>query len=241
MQQARCPYCQQKLQLPECLAPGTMLQCAGCGNQFLPPASTGSVDIEPVRRKKKGRKSKAGRGWTTRSIILVTSLVSITLLLGALFVIWITLPGYAKFNDQLTAQYDKFTELLATNVNPKPINNLTVFLKQFEKIVPQLKALQEEVKLIQAPEDQKPLLSTLTSLIDSMTKFSQTDAPRFLEELKKRPNNEATTREMVQALVSISTLHQSLVVSQNSMASRHNLNPIRPRADAPFFFTPPKG
>jgi hypothetical protein len=240
MQQARCPYCQQKLQLPDRLPPATMLQCAGCSNQFLPPAPATPVGIEPVRRKKKGRKPKASRGWTTRSIILVTSLVSITLLLGTLLVIWLSLPGYAKFNDQLTAQYDKFSEILATNVNPKPINNLTVFLKQFEKIVPQLKALQEEVKMIRAPEDQKHLLGTLTSLIDSMTHFSQTDAPRFVEELKKKPNNEVTATEMVQALLTISTLHESLVASQNAMAALHKLTMIRPRPDVPFFFTPPR-
>ncbi|HQR09408.1 MAG TPA: hypothetical protein PLN21_21480 [Gemmatales bacterium] len=227
--------------MPDHLAPGTMLQCAGCSNQFLPPTPASADDIEPVRRKKKGRKSKAGRGWTTRSIILVTSLVSITLLLGILVVIWLMQPGYAKFNDELTAQYEKLGVILATNVNPKPINNLPVFLKQFEKIVPQLKALQQEVKLIRAPEDQKPLLGTLTSLIDSMTKFSQTDAPRFVDELKKKPNNEATAGEIGGALYNISTLHNLLVTTQNTMAQRHNLTMIRPRRDAPFFFAPPSG
>lgn len=241
MQQARCPYCQKKLQLPDQLPPGMMLQCAGCNNQFLPPTSLASDSVEPVRRKKKGRRSKASRAWTMRSIVLVTSLTLITILLGTLLVIWLMQPGYSKFNDQLTAQYEKFSAIIAANVNPKPINNLPVFLKQFEKMVPQLKALQEEAKLIRAPDDQKHLLVTLNSLIDSMTIFCQTDAPRFAEELKKKPNNEATATEMVRALLNISSLHQSLVVSQNSMATRHNLTQIRPRPDVPFFFTPPRG
>lgn len=241
MQSARCPYCRQKIQLPDHLPHGVMLQCAECNNQFLPPDSADSEDVEPVRRKKVRRKSKAPRGWTKRTIILAASLVSIILLLGVLLVIWLMQPGYSKFNDQVTAQYDKFSALLAANVNPKPINNLSVFLKQFEKIVPQLQALQQEVKLIQAPDDQKHLLRTLTSLIDSMTEFCQTDAPRFAEELKKKPNNETTATEMVRALLNISTLHDALVTSQNTMATQHKLNLIIPRRDVPFFFTPPRG
>ncbi|MFT3879250.1 MAG: hypothetical protein QM703_06270 [Gemmatales bacterium] len=239
MQRARCPYCQQKLDLPDDLAPGVMLQCAECGKQFLPPSSIKPQSDQPIRRKKR-RKARTVQRWTRRSIILVTSLASIVLLIGTLLLLWLMQPGYSKFNDQLSAQYDKFSTIIAQHVSPKPINNLTVFLKQFEKIGPQLKDLQVEVKSIRAPEDQKPLLNSLTTLIDSMTRFSQSDVPRFLEELKKKPNNEATATEMVQSLMEIAAIHESLVAAQNSMAMQHQLTMIRPRADAPFFFTPPR-
>lgn len=239
MLQARCPFCQQKLQLPERLPAGAMLQCAGCANQFLPPVLSDSTEIQPVRRKKKKQPSNSSREWSKRSIILMASLVSITFLLGILLVIWLMQPGYARFNEQITSHYNKFSEIVATNINPKPINNLPLFLKQFQKISPQLKALQEEVKSIRAPEDQQQLLGMLTSLIDSMTKFCQTDAPRFLEEFKHKPNNESTASEMVRALYHISTLHDALVVSQKTLAQRNNLPIINLRPDAPFFFSLP--
>jgi len=237
MQQARCPHCQQKLQIPDALPPGTMLQCAGCNNQFLPPASSSQQTTEPLRKKKKGRRAKAGSGWTTRSIILVTSLVSIGLLLGTLVLIWLMQPGYAKFNEQLVAQYNRFNELLSAHVNPRPINNLSTFLKQFEQLGPQFHSLQEESKKLRAPEDQKGLLEVHSKLMESMNKFCQSEVPQYLEELKKKPNNEATATEMVKSLYNISTLHESLVGSQNWMAKQHGLLQIQPRADAPFFLS----
>src|SRR5437868_7565681 len=117
MRQAKCPYCQQKLQLPDALPPGTMLECSGCNNQFLPPTPSLPAASEPARKKKKGRRAKAVGGWTTRSIILVSSLVSIGLLLGTLILIWLMQPGYGKFNEQIVAQYNRFNELLSSHVN----------------------------------------------------------------------------------------------------------------------------
>lgn len=237
MQQVRCPYCQKKLQLPDTLPPGMMLQCAGCSNQFLPPTPPSPGNAEPTRQKKKKRKSKARSEWTTRSIILVTSLVSIGLLLGTLITIWLMQPGYGKFNEQLVTQYNRFNELLSSQVNPRPINNLSTFLKQFEQLGPQLQSLQDESKKIRAPEDQKGLLEVHSKLIESMTKFCKTEVPQYLEELKKKPNNEATATEMVKSLYNISTLHESLISGQNAMAKQHGLLQIQPRADSPFFLS----
>ena len=237
MQQARCPYCQQKLQLPDALPPGMMLQCSGCGNQFLPPTPASPGSAEPTRKKKKRRKSKAGSAWTTRSIILVTSLVSIGLLLGTLVLIWLMQPGYGKFNEQLVAQYSKFSEILSTHVNPRPGSDPSTFLKQFVQLGPQFQSLKEETKKIRAPEDQKHLLNVHSQLIESMAKFCQTEVPQYIEEFKKKPNNEATAIEMARSMYNMSTLHESLVSGQNSMAKQHGLLQIQPPSNLPFFLS----
>jgi hypothetical protein len=235
MQQAKCPYCQQKLQLPDALPTGTMLQCAGCSNQFLPPAPSSSGSSELTRKKKKARKSKSRNEWTTRSIILVTSLVSIGLLLGTLVLIWLMQPGYGKFNDQLVSQYSKFSEILSSHVNPRPGTDPSTFLKQFVQLGAQFQSLKEETKKIRAPEDQKHLLDIHSQLIESMTKFCQTEVPQYIEEFKKKPNNEATAIEMAKSMYRISTLHESVISGQNSMAMQHGLLQIHPPANLPFF------
>lgn len=234
MSQAICPSCQKKLQLPENMQPGTMLQCAGCSSKFLPPEPVIKMSVV---KKKKRRKEKARRPVSTNSVVLYSILSAIVLLLGTLGLMFLLQPSHAKFNEQVVANYQRFSEILKQGMDLKRINNLQNFLQQFEKLAPQLTTTLESVRSISAPDDSKNLKVTFVSLIDTIQKFGTVEVPDLLKKLKGSAKDEQVAQSMLGTLMKISTLHESLILQQHEMAKVHGLLQIQVPKDRQFFLS----
>lgn len=227
MAQAICPHCHMKLQLPDNLAPGMMLQCSKCQSQFLPPEPEIVLqEVTKTRKKKKLRKRKDRESISIRTLILVCSLAAIVLLLITLGSMYLFQPSHAKFNEQVVASYQRFTNIMQQSLDIRRINNVQSMLQQFEKLAPELANVIDEVRNFRPPEDSKGVQSTFISLLEATQRFGNQEVPQLLKKLKSS-NERSIELDLGMAFYRISNLHESLIEQQHHLAKTHGLLQIQ--------------
>lgn len=243
MSQAICPHCSRKVLIPEGLAPGTVMQCASCQSQFLPPVVQAAEGVAlELKRKKKKRKREKPAGMQSNTKVVIGIFVAIGLLLCGVALYFLVQPGHQAFNDAISQSYGKFQTILQGSVQAaRPPNPMAPFLKQFQTLDEKLLPLIEEVKKLKGPEDTKNIQANFVSMLEAFRLFSKQTNGALMEKLKKNPNDKEVLQEIVVSLVSIGDLHQSFLSSQNSMANRHRLFAIQPSPNQPFFMSPASG
>lgn len=238
---AMCPYCSTKLQIPGNMAPGMVMLCGSCNNQFLPPQVSLRHD-EPdeeytpkkKKKKKKGRKKMAGN--TVATLVILGFIV---LLLSGLGIFYLMEPSHAKFNESIVSQYNRMTAMMQSTFQNSQAagNNLPAFLRQFQPLGSQLQPILKELKEIRAPEDAKHVLQSFSMMVESLIKFSDQDVPKLVERFRKKPNDEQAKQDLALALIHIAEYHQSLVSSQNTIARKYGLLQIQADSSRMFFST----
>lgn len=237
MSMAICPYCSTKLQIPSGIAPGMAMLCGNCNNQFLPPQASkrrdddDDDDDDVPRRKKKKRKKLA-----TNTKVTLAILGAIVVLLASLGIFYLMEPSHAKFNEVIVSQYHRMNSVLQSNLQVRQnTNNMPGFLRQFQPLSNQLRPILKELQELRAPEDAKYVLQSFTTMVESLIRFSDQEAPQLADRFRRKPNDKEAMNDMLRSLVNIAENHNALVHGQNGIARKYGLLQIQAGGDQSFF------
>lgn len=235
MSMAICPYCSTKLQIPGGIAPGIAMLCGNCNNQFLPPQPTNRRDSDDdeydVPRKKKKRRKMA-----TNTMVTLTILGAIVVLLSTLGILYLMEPSHAKFNEVIVSQYHRMHSAMQSTLQIRQgTNNIPGFLRQFQPLSNQLQPILKELKELRAPEDAKYVLQSFTTMVESLIRFSDQEAPQLAERFRRKPNDQEAMNDMMRSLVHIAESHNDLVQGQHGIARKYGLLQIETGGEQSFF------